>query len=85
MKNIKVSLGKKKSKGEKRPEKNQYLTEEEKDKNLQYHHEHNKNLSEEQKKKLVEYRSNYYITCNKQLFGYFTDFLKILGQFYVMN
>ena len=30
--------------------------------------------------KLVEYRRNHYMTHNKQLLSFFTDFLKILGQ-----
>ena len=46
-------------------ERHQNLTEEEKEKKLQYHRKRNKNLSKEQRKKLVDYRKNYYITHNK--------------------
>ena len=40
----------------------QNLSEEEKEKKHQYHHEGNKNLSEEQKQKQVEYIRNHYVT-----------------------
>ena len=76
MKDIKIFLRKKKTKGEKRPGKdNQNFTEEEKEKRCNKNH-----LSEEQKQKLDEYRRNYYLTHKKYLLRDFVDFLKILGQ-----
>ena len=56
MKNIKIFIKKKKTKGKKRLAKDQNLTEEEKEKSRL------KNLSEEQKQKQVEYRKNYQLT-----------------------
>ena len=53
MKNIKIFIKKKKTKGKKRLAKDQNLTEEEKEKSRL------KNLSEEQKQKQVEYGKNY--------------------------
>ena len=65
MKDIKIFLKERKTRGEKKSqERHQSFTEEEKEEQRQYYHEH-KNFVEEQNQRLVEYRSNYYITYNK--------------------
>ena len=38
------------------------------------------NLSKKQKMKQAQYRRNYYLKHKKNLFRYFADFLKMLGQ-----
>ena len=48
-------------------ERYQNLSEGEKEKKRQYHHECKKNLSEEQKEKKVEYMRNYYLVHKKYL------------------
>ena len=62
---FKSSWGRKDKRWKKTQKTYQNLTEEEKEKKLQYHHEHKKNLSEEQREKPVEYRKNCYIKQNK--------------------
>ena len=60
MKDIKIFLKKKKTKGKKKTRgRYQNFTKEEKEKSS------DKNLSEEQKQKVTEYRRNYYLADNK--------------------
>ena len=66
MKDIKTFLKNKKTKGQKRSEKDINILLEKK-KKCQYYGELNKNLSKAQKRKLVECRRNYYIRHNKEL------------------
>ena len=63
MKDINIFL-KKKTKAEKRTEKDIKILLKNRKKKRHYYRQRNKNLSMEQMQKLVEYRINYYITQN---------------------
>ena len=69
LQNISKSFWRRKKRQKEARDRYQNLSEEEKEKQHQCHHERNKNLSVEEKEK-VDYMRNYYLTINIFIFCY---------------